>query len=313
MAALKNSGKRILAFFMSAVFIFLIFWNLDFNQLVLTFKTFNYKVLFLFVPLYIFSLFIRGVRWKLLLYEKNKAKISQLFLAFATGTALNITFPARFGDFWRAYQIGEDTQENKAKILGSIILERITDGISVIFVLMFAILMYSKNKIAVTLIYSASAFFAASLILIFILLRLKKIKEKFPSFIKPLIEGFEALNHHKHFTAAMFISLCVRFIECLMVYLLIIGFAQPVAFSLTFFVITFVALSSMIPSVSTQLGAYQYAYVLAFGLYNIDKASALGIAFINQATIIAVLTIITIFYLNLNNLKINNISETVEE
>ena len=91
------------------------------------------------------------------------------------------------------------------------------------------------------------------------------------------------------------------------------GFGQYYGFSIALFVISFLALSTIIPSSSVFVGPYQYAYILALGIYHIDKSNALGIAFIHQITIMLTITVISIVYFMLTDTNFSDIRAEIEE
>lgn len=329
---IKKHKDKILGLIVSLVFIGLVLWNLDFNQLLETFKVFDYRVLLLFIPLYVLGLYIRGFRWKYLLCDESKISVKEAFLSFTAGNTLNSYLPARAGDFWRAYHVGNKLKESRMKLLGSIILERIIDGISVLLILFFAVLTYFKHQWVLNITYVSAALFFGSLAFFFFIFKFNKIDwffnklsklpllSKFePQFLNiacllnKFMQGFEALNNPKCFTYA-FIASCVAWgIECIMTYLLIIGFGQHYGISVAFFVISFIALSTIIPSSSVFVGPYQYAYILALGIYHIEKANALGIAFIHQITIMVIITVISIIYFTASDTKLDEIKAEIEE
>jgi len=329
---MKKHKEKIISIFISLIFILLIVWNLDFKQLFETFKIFEYKVLIIFIPFYILSLWIRGFRWKQLLCNTKKLSIKQSFFVFTTGNTINSYMPARAGDFWRAFHIGKKINESKMKILGSIILERIIDGISVLMILAFAVLTYFKKPWVLNITYIASGLFLGSLALFFVLLKYNKINvlfnalskhkllkkfeqlfDKIANLINKFLEGFQSFNNPKCFTLAFLASCTAWGIECILTYIIISGFGEHYGFSIAFFVISFIALSTIIPSSSIFVGPYQFAYILALSIYNIDKSNALAIAFIHQITIMLITTIITIFYFSIENTKIENIKNEIEE
>lgn len=332
MKNLKKHKEKIIGLIISLIFIVLICWNLDFKQLLATFKIFNYKVLLIFVPLYAISLYLRGIRWKYLLCDSTNLTAKESFFAFTTGNTLNSYLPARAGDFWRAYHVGKKLDESKMKMLGSIILERIIDGVSVLLILAFAVMTYFKHSWVLKITYLASFLFIGSLIFFFIIFKLnktdcffnklaeiklmKKFKPllfKISNLINKFMEGFQALNNPKCFSIA-FITSCMAWgIECLITYVLILGFGQHYGFSIAFFIISFIALSTIIPSSSVFVGPYQYAYILALGIYHIEKSYALGIAFIHQITIMITITVISIIYFLFTNTNLKEIKEEIEE
>lgn len=332
MTKLKQHKSKILGLIISFIFIGLIIWNLDFKQLINTFKIFHYKVLLAFIPLYILGLYIRGFRWKYLLCGTSKLTVKEAFFSFTTGNTINSYLPARAGDFWRAYHVGKKLDESKMKMLGSIILERIIDGISVLLILTFAVLTYFKHKWVINLTYISAALFIGSLIFFFaifkynktdwlfekiaqipMLYNFKNLIYKISGMINKFIEGFQSLNNLKCFSMA-FLTSCIAWgIECLLTYILILGFGHSYGFSISLFIISFIALSTIIPSSSVFVGPYQYAYILALGIYHIPKSNALGIAFIHQITIMIIITTISIIYFLFTDTDWKNIKEEIED
>ena len=140
------SKKKIFALFISLAFLGLIFYKIDWAKLLQTFKLFDLKNLWAIVPIYVSTLYLRGVRWKSLLLGNPKYSAYNLGAIFTVGSMLNIFLPARAGDVYRAYHLGGAKDEKKMKLFGSIILERTLDGICVFLILLSAILLYSKQQ-----------------------------------------------------------------------------------------------------------------------------------------------------------------------
>jgi uncharacterized membrane protein YbhN (UPF0104 family) len=63
----------------------------------------------------------------------------------------------------------------------------------------------------------------------------------------------------------------------------------------------------MIPSTSVFLGPYQYAYILALGIFHIDKSTALAVSTVHQAILMLMLTIIGGYYLLKFNISVKEI------
>ena len=77
------------------------------------------------------------MRWKLFLGNDPKYSWFQLSEIFTIGTLFNIFLPARAGDVYRAYYLGNVKSEKKLKIFGSVILERLFDGTALFVILIF--------------------------------------------------------------------------------------------------------------------------------------------------------------------------------
>lgn len=326
---LKHKDK-IIGLLISLVFIILIFWKLDIHKLITAFRMFDYRILFLFVPIYVFSLYIRGVRWKYLLCLNEKLSVNEAFFAFTVGNTINSYLPARAGDFWRAYHLGNKIGESKMKLLGSIILERLIDGISILLILFFAIVTYFRHRWVLNIAAVAACLFLGALAVIYIIFKFNKIEYIFKKIseipflsgftaqlntisghLMKFMNGFEALNNPKCFFMAFFMSMLAWGFECLMTYMIILGFGVHYGISIALFTISFIALSTVIPSSSIFIGPYQYAYILALGIYHIGKEQALGTAFIHQMSIMIIITVISVIYFMKGNTSLDEIQKEI--
>lgn len=325
--------RKIFALLISLAFLVLIFYKIDFSKLLQTFKLFDLKNLFLIVPIYVLTLYLRGVRWKSLLLGEKKYDSFNLGAVFTVGSMLNIYLPARAGDVYRAYYLGKEKSEKKMKIFGSIILERTLDGICVFLILLAAVLLYSKQQWILNLTYLIGALFIGSFLVFYLIFKFNKVDFicnklseiclKLPDAgAKPLtrliqqvnkhtnsfIEGFEVLNSLKYSFEAFAMSVFIWLIECYVAYLIINSFHLNFGFSTALFVISLISFSTMIPSTSVFLGPYQYAYILALGIYNTDKSTALAISTVHQGILAIILTVIGLYYLYKFNISLKDAS-----
>jgi uncharacterized protein (TIRG00374 family) len=324
------SKKKIIALLITLTFLGLIFHKMDWSKLLETFRMFDLKNLWVIVPVYISTLYLRGIRWKSLLLNNPKYTSLNLASIFTVGSMLNIYLPARAGDMYRAYYLGSTEEEKKMKLFGSIILERTFDGICVFLILLFAILTYSNQQWILNLAYLIGALFIGSFLAFYLIFKFNKVdfvcnklidfSNKLPHFLSQklvkiikeinvhtnsFIEGFEALNSLKFTLQAFAMSLIIWIIECYVAILIINSFHLNLGFSAALFVISMISFSTMIPSTSVFLGPYQYAYILALGIYGVDKSTALAISTVHQAILMIILTTLGIFYFLKFNFSLN--------
>lgn len=329
------SKKKIIALIVTLVLLGVIFHKINWVELVQTFKEFDFKNMWLIVPLYIFTMYIRGVRWKALLMNDPKYSSLHLGEIFTVGSMLNIFLPARAGDVYRAYYLGSVKEEKKMKVFGSIILERTLDGISVFVILLTAILLYCKQPWILNLSYLIGALFIGSLIVFYLIFKLDKVDwicekmsriarkmpeklanpslkliERVCNYTNSFIEGFEVLDSFKYSFVAIVTSALIWGIECYVAYLIVDSFNLGLGFSAGLFVISLISFSTMIPSTSVFLGPYQYAYILALGIFNIPKSTALAISTVHQGILMIMLTVIGGYYLLKFNISMKDIKKT---
>ncbi len=331
------STKKIFALIITVAFLGLIFYKINWIKLIQTFKMFDLKNLWAIIPVYISTLYLRGIRWKSLLMDDKKYSAYNLGAVFTVGSMLNIFLPARAGDVYRAYYLGKTKDERKMKIFGSIILERTLDGICVFLILLAAVILYSKQQWMFNLAYMIGALFVGSFIVFYLIFKFNKIDficekliglcSKMPEFIacpskmviekinvhtNSFIEGFEVLNSLKYTFQSFLMSGIIWFIECYVAFLIINSFHLNLGFSAALFVISLISFSTMIPSTSVFLGPYQVAYILALGIYGIDKSTTLAISTVHQGILMLILTLIGGYYLLKFNLSIKK-DETDED
>lgn len=326
--------RKIAALVITIALLCIIFYKIDWHELLNTFKSFNFKHIWLIVPLYVLTLYIRGIRWKALLLNDEKYSWIHLGQVFTVGSMLNIFLPARAGDVYRAYYLGSVKGEKKMKVFGSIILERTLDGISVFLMLLAAIFLYCKQQWILHIAYGIGALFIGSLIVFYLIFKFdkvdficeklscgcKKLPEKFSAsavgivenlccHVKSFMEGFEVLDYPKYWTIACITSLIVWGIEAYVAFLIVDSFGLGLGFSAGLFVLSLISFSTMIPSTSVFLGPYQVAYLMALGIFGIEKSTALAVSTVHQTLLMIILVIFGGYFLLKFNISMKDIKE----
>ena len=327
------SKRKIVALIITILLLCLIFYKIDWSELLHTFKSFNFKNIWLIVPLYVLTLYIRGIRWKALLLNDSKYSSLHLGEVFTVGSMLNIFLPARAGDVYRAYYLGAVKGEKKMKVFGSIILERTLDGISVFLMLLAAILFYCKQQWILHIAYGIGALFVGSLIVFYLVFKFNKIDficgklsefamklpaklsdtvvksiDKICNYTKSFMEGFEVLDYPRYWWLACFTSIVVWGIEAYVAFLIVDSFGLGLGFSAGLFVLSLISFSTMIPSTSVFLGPYQVAYIMALGIFGIEKSTALAVSTVHQTLLMIMLTIVGGYYLLKFNISMKDVN-----
>ena len=322
---MQQKRKMLIGIIISALFLVLIFYNVNFKELILTLKEFNFDKLLFIVGIYASSLVARTLRWKFLLLSDKKFPLYQLGSTWVIGNLMNAFMPARAGDIWRAYEIGSNTKESKMKIFGSVMLERILDGISICTILYFCVTSYSNQDWLRNIANLSMLLFGGSLAVFYIIVKFNKIDilcnflcnlttkcptriqnilvgliTKLCSQFKLFVSGFSVFNSIYYSTLSIFTSFLVWILEIAITYFVITSFGIICPISAAMFVICFIALGSMIPSSSIFVGPYQYAYILALGIYSIQKSESLAIALIHQSILMASLIIFSLIFITIN-------------
>lgn len=331
------SKKKIVALLITIGLLAAVFYEINWRELIDTFRDFNFKNIWLIVPMYVLTLYARGIRWKALLLNNPKYSSLHLGEVFTVGSMLNIFLPARAGDVYRAYYLGSVKGEKKMKVFGSIILERTLDGISVFLMLLLAILFYCKQDWILHIAYGIGALFFGSLVVFYIVFKFNKIDaiceyfirlvlklpdrfshrlsaliEKLSSHTKSFMEGFEVLDYWNYWLLACITSLVVWGIEAYVAYLIVDSFSLGLGFAAGLFVLSLISFSTMIPSTSVFLGPYQVAYIMALGIFGIEKSTALAVSTVHQTLLMLMLTVIGGWFLLKFNISMKDIKNAEE-
>ncbi|MFH1058516.1 MAG: lysylphosphatidylglycerol synthase transmembrane domain-containing protein [Pseudomonadota bacterium] len=90
--------------------------------------------------LYIVSYVFRSLRWHYLMRPVARVPFRPLFSALMIGFLGNNLLPAHLGEFVRAYVLGRDQGVSKSATFATVVLERVYDGLTVLFLLMIVLL-----------------------------------------------------------------------------------------------------------------------------------------------------------------------------
>ena len=124
------------------------------------------------------------------------------------------------------------------------------------------------------------------------------------------MEGFEVLDYPKYWILACLTSLLIWGIEAYVAYLIVDSFGLGLGFSAGLFVLSLISFSTMIPSTSVFLGPYQVAYIMALGIFGIEKSTSLAVSTVHQALLMVILVIFGGYYLLKFNISMKDLNET---
>jgi glycosyltransferase 2 family protein len=90
--------------------------------------------------IYIVSYVFRAIRWHYLMLPIAKVKFGPLFSALMIGFLGNNILPAHLGEVVRAIVLGKSQNVSKSATMATVVLERIYDGLTVLFMLLLVLL-----------------------------------------------------------------------------------------------------------------------------------------------------------------------------
>ncbi len=91
------------------------------------------------VPAYVGSVQLRALRWRILAVHVTDVPTRAAFRATAVGFMVNSLFPLRIGEIARAVLLARATGGNAGALFGTVVLERVIDGVFLVGIAAFVI------------------------------------------------------------------------------------------------------------------------------------------------------------------------------
>ncbi len=328
---MKKKKSNLIALAITIIFTIIVIWNVNFGELVMLCGLMNKHYILPYMVIFAIVMLARAIRWQLLL-PKVKCKLYDLYEIYMTSNLLNVFLPARAGDVFRGVYFGQRYNLSKLSMVGTVLAERILDGLSVICLLSLGIIIHYRSQFVLNLLMLAIVMFVGSFVFMlwvykykkvdFICEKIKNCTSKMPSelsgkicgfvdkcnpFLNLFMNGFETFADLKKMGIVAIFSAISWVGDCFMVCFLLSAFGIDSHFTISLFVVSFIALSTIIPQSSMYIGLYQGAFILAAQLFGIGKTIALSVALTQQLLMIFVYSIFTLIFVWRNQLKFSDL------
>jgi len=272
------SWKYLISILVTIIIIVYILLLADYSAIV-DFK----KIYLLYITfLLILSVYLRAVRWSLLLNKENKKnKINLLFGIQFAGYFCSNVLPLRLGEVVKSYILAKKINLSTSFIFGTVILERILDMLAAGFIGLFIIfsndnsLIEYKNKILFFLIISIFG-----ILISFFLPKLNKgkNKNKIMKYIYEILSGFSSINNN-NLILSLILTIGIWVSYILIVYFVFIAINFPLNYLMYLIILIISTLIIAIPSLPGNWGVYEAGLAaLIIPLLNTDMEFALSIA-----------------------------------
>jgi uncharacterized protein (TIRG00374 family) len=181
-----------LSLFVSVGFLAFFLYRTNFHEIADAFGGANYALAFAAVPLYFVGFWIRTIRWRLLLRPLVDIPTQRLYPVVLVGLMANNVLPARVGELVRAYLVGEREPISKPAALGTIAVDRVFDGLTLVAILA-AVSAFSgtDSTVKYTGIGTAVVFFAAAACLVALAFSPERARGWLLKFLRWLPTGIE--------------------------------------------------------------------------------------------------------------------------
>ena len=233
--------------------------------------------LLFYVLLYFLVHFIRVLRWYFLVKPLGERNIKRVIHACAIGFAAIVILPLRLGEFVRPYLISKNGSLSMSSALGTVVVERVIDGLSITLLLFLTLVTYSgggETQFLRVAGYSSLAIFLTSLTLIILMqwhreLTVKliqgigrrvsvKLTEKVVYILDGFIDGFNTLKSAKNVFGFFLCTLAYWGINGFAITILARGFGIDLGIWAGFTVLSILVIGIMIPGGPGFTGNYEF-------------------------------------------------------
>ena len=290
----------------------------------------NYFVLIPAIIVYFGSVFFRTYRWQYLLAPVKRLSVPRLYPVVVVGYMANNILPVRLGEVVRAYYVGEREKVSKVSALATIAVERVFDGLTLLFfaavvglflpivgllqgladkagipwvllalamsmpfvgVLIFMVAAASSPPWFVTLIDRTTGLLPAG------------VRDRVRGLINVFIDGLASLKDPRRLAMVFLLSLPVWLMEALMYYIVAFSFDLHNTFGMAelagvILLVTAVSnLATSIPAAGGGVGAFEVAAAATLTLLGAEASEAGAYTIVVHAALLIPVTLLGFVFL----------------
>jgi uncharacterized protein (TIRG00374 family) len=173
----------------SLIFIVLFLYGTNFREIGDAFADANYLLAFLSLPVYFLAAWFRTLRWKYLLRPLATVGTARLYPVVIIGFMANNLIPARVGELVRAYILRERERVSMSASLGTIVVDRVFDGLTLLLFLILAGVFATVSAEVRTLAIVMAALFGIGLVIMYVLVTSERRSRRVVDVVVRLVPG----------------------------------------------------------------------------------------------------------------------------
>ena len=291
-------GKLLLSLAVGGAFLVLAFRNVDHDQLRDAFAHLDARWLVPAVCLSLLLQVFRAWRWQLELRPLARVPFATLWVVVSVAyMAINL-LPIRMGEVVRPWLLSRRSTVSFSNVVGNLIVEKTVDSAVIVFYILLGLLTtenlpaWVRRGAAVP----AVAFVALALVIVLVWWKgeavverrvARWLPERFRARVvgvaRALVDGMRVLGHPALVGAVFAVSILLWSIPILSSWVMIRAFHLAVPFNAALIVFIFIGFGTALPQAPGMIGTFQYACILALGLFGVPQPQALAYGLVLNA------------------------------
>ena len=339
---MTKSYKFWLALLITVAFLVFFFAQLDFSDTWRNLRSANYGPIIPAITLYFAALYFRSYRWQFLLGPIKKVPVTHLYPVVIVGYMANNILPMRLGELVRVFYLDRKQSINKAASLGTVAIERVFDGLTLLFLAGISSLFLplidlleglaggiGLNWFGLTFLMSTPFLAVATfmilgsyypqrlkdLIVVMTKLLPRIVSLRINNLAGMFVDGLEILRGPQKVLLVFIFSIPVWLMECGMYYLIAISFglnnfvtpAELIGLSI---LLTSVSnLATSIPTAGGGIGTFEASAVATLILLDIDANVAGAYIIVLHAALLLPVTFLGLIYIWFDKVSIFSLAK----
>jgi len=259
------------------------------------------------------NLWLRGLRWQLILKTSKKLPTRDTFAATMIGFMANNILPARAGEGLKVYILADDHHLSKMTVLATVVIERLFDMLALLSLVGGLILLGPHHGSVMWMAAVYGGAFTGLSLLMLLWLRLKgralarwlETHGGQQSYVRHLVDavptfsaGLDCLSRERgrDLVGVSALSALVWLAMFLNLVFGVYALSLTLPTSASLVILVTQSLGMIVPSGPANVGVYQFTTVAAATWFDVDRTSAFGLSLLLHATRFFPTTIIGALY-----------------
>jgi hypothetical protein len=276
------------------------------------------------------SIWLRALRWKLMLEPVKRVTLAHAYSATMIGFMANNILPMRLGELVRAYALGRNSGVSKSSAFATIVVERAFDLLAILLFLGVMLLRYSFARWVEAAGYVALVACVA-MFAVMALLRWKRaatmrvfnsltarlpepLEIKANGLMHRFLDGLEVLSRGRHVVLIMVLSLATWLAMAGSYYVAFLAFGLDLPLHASIVMVVLTALAVMLPSGPGFVGTFEVGAKYGLMLFAVGESVALSYALFYHAVQFVPITLLGLYHLWRENFSLRRaVGEEDEE